>query len=94
MTSYRYDLDKLRVSFRKGGRVFLVGKTAQQVPLEDLPEFFKQYDDWRERQYFAPFWLTGKPIVEKTAASIAEMKEMMGQNERDARDVMALWEDS
>ena len=78
MTSYRYDLDKLRVSFRKGGRVFLVGKTAQQVPLEDLPEFFKQYDDWRERQYFAPFWLTSKPIVEKTAESVAEMKEMMG----------------
>ena len=94
MTSYRYDLDKLRVSFRKGGRVFLVGNTAQQVPLEDLPQFFKQYDDWREQQYFAPFWLTGKPIVEKTAESVAEMKEMMGQNERDARDVMALWEHS
>ena len=87
MTDYRYNLDKLRVSFRKGGRVFVVGKTAQQVPSEDLPEFFKQYDEWREKQYFAPFWLTGKPIGEKTAESIAEMKNMIGPNERKAREV-------
>ena len=87
MTGYRYNLDKSRVSFRKGGRVFLVNKTEQQVPPEDLAEFFKQYDEWREQQYFAPFFLTGKPIVEKTAESVAEMKEMMGQNERQAREV-------
>jgi len=87
MTDYRYNLEKSRVSFRKGGRVFLVNKTEQQVPPEDLADFFEQYDEWREQQYFAPFWLTGKPIVEKTPESIAEMKDMIGPNERQAREV-------